>query len=86
MKVKTSVTLTPNLLAAIDRNCAGRAKRSAFLEDAAWNEIQRRERAAISAHDIAIYRANEEDLNQEALDVLEFQAAYWPGDDDDEAR
>ena len=86
MKVKTSVTLSPELLAAIDRNCTGSAKRSAFLERAAWSEIQRREREEISARDIAIINANIERLNEEAMEVLEYQAAYGPEDDDDGAR
>ena len=77
MKVKTSVTLSPELLAAIDRDCQGKASRSAFLERVAWESIRSAERAERDVRDIAIINANAERLNREALDVLEMQAAWF---------
>ncbi|MFN0146140.1 MAG: hypothetical protein ACKVT1_06485 [Dehalococcoidia bacterium] len=92
MKVKTSVTLSPELLAAIDRSCGGKASRSAFLERVAWESIRKAERAARDARDIAIINANAGRLNREAEDVLSMQAAWFaavepdddPGADDEE--
>ena len=85
MKVKTSVTLSPELLAAIDRNCHGKASRSAFLERVAWESIRSAERAERDARDIAIINANAERLNREALDVLQTQAAWFDQVDQDDA-
>ena len=63
MKVKTSVTLSEELLRAISAR-TGRANRSAFIEQAAWRYLRELER--INEH--------AKELNEEALDVLEFQA------------
>lgn len=63
MRVKTSVTLSGDLLAEIDRLDDNR---SAFLERAA-------RQAGRDARDVAIIERNVKRLNQDALDVLEYQ-------------
>ncbi len=66
MKVKTSVTLSPGLIEAIDRICKSEGTRSEFLERAAWEEIGRKERAERDARDIAILNALSDDLDAAA--------------------
>ncbi|MEW6366606.1 MAG: hypothetical protein AB1714_18410 [Acidobacteriota bacterium] len=71
-KVKTSVTLSRKLLRAIDRT-GRRVNRSEFIEKAAWTLIERKAKAERDARDLEILNANADDLNAEALDVLEYQ-------------
>ncbi len=73
MKVKTSVSLSEKLLAAID--CDG-LNRSEFLEKAAWEYIHRQEQIKTSRHDLEIINANMVFLNQEALEFHELQAVW----------
>jgi metal-responsive CopG/Arc/MetJ family transcriptional regulator len=77
MKVKTSVTLSPELLAAIDRTCQGRASRSEFLERVAWESIRRAERADRDAREIEILNAISDGELGELPDVLDYSIPYW---------
>ena len=73
MKVKTSVTLSEELLRAISAR-TGRANRSAFIEEAAWRYLREREREARDRRELERINEHAKELNEEALDVLEFQA------------
>jgi metal-responsive CopG/Arc/MetJ family transcriptional regulator len=74
MKVKTSVTLSEEVLAEMDRASGGRVNRSEFLERAAWSELAALKRRRREARDRRILDRAAKSLNAEALDVLEFQA------------
>lgn len=74
MKIKTSVTLSEDLLSAIDRVSGKDANRSAFLEAAGWDRIARLRRARREARDRRILDRDATALNREAIDALEFQA------------
>jgi metal-responsive CopG/Arc/MetJ family transcriptional regulator len=74
MKIKTSVSLSEEVLAAMDRASGGKTNRSAFLEKAAWTEIEMLRRQKREARDRRILDRDADALNAEALDVLEFQA------------
>ncbi len=74
MKVKTSVTLSPGLIEAIDRIRKSEGTRSEFLERAAWEEIGRKERAERDARDIAILNAFADEFNAEAEASLALQS------------
>ena len=71
-KVKTSVTLSRELLRAIDRT-GRRVNRSELIERAVWMLIERKRKAERDARDLEIVNANADDLNAEALDVLQYQ-------------
>ena len=87
MKVKTSVTLSPELITAIDGQCGGARTRSEFLERAAWSVIRRRQREERDERDRRIYEEYADELNAEAADVLALQASFGYGmDGDDETR
>jgi len=73
MKVKTSVTLSKELLIAIDRSMRQRKNRSDFLEAAAWAYIEQTEREALGERDREIINRNADRLNAEASDVLDYQ-------------
>jgi metal-responsive CopG/Arc/MetJ family transcriptional regulator len=70
VRVKTSITLPDDLLKRIDR--ADR-NRSAFLERAARAYLAGLEKAKREARDVAIIDTHADRLNQEAIDVLDYQ-------------
>lgn len=74
MKEKTSITLSKEILAGIDRNAGSRQSRSAFIEAVLAEHLRARARAERDARDLEIINCNAERLNREALDVLEYQA------------
>ena len=73
MKIKTSVTLSEDVLKLIDRNAKGEKNRSAFIETAvrAYLEVMRRHRR--DQEDLSTINRLAEKLNAEAGDVLSFQ-------------
>ena len=73
MKVKTSVTLSEQLLDAISRE-AGQENRSAFIEEATWRYLRQRRREARDENELRLLDEHAAELNEEALDVLEFQS------------
>lgn len=72
MKVKTSVTLSEELLRAISAE-TDQANRSAFIEEATWQYLRRRRREARDRRELDRINENADQLNEEARDVLEFQ-------------
>ena len=74
MRAKTSVSLTEELLAEIDRVAGRDTNRSEFLEKAAWDRIALLKRRRREAHDRKILDRRSRALNSEALEVLEYQA------------
>ena len=79
MKAKTSVTLSKELLKAVDR-LASKSSRSAVIEAAVRIYLREQERAFIYAHDLEILNRVADRLNSEAEDVLEYQADIWEND------
>lgn len=75
MKVKTSVTLSDDLLKAIDQWAVGYKNRSDFSETASWALIAQLARDEQDARDLEIINWRAEYLNEEAMDVLDYQVA-----------
>ena len=73
MKVKTSITLSEDLLEAIDQRSAQFKNRSDFIESAIRAYIAQMIRDEQNAKDLAILNLQAERLNQEAIDVLSYQ-------------
>ncbi|MEN6333870.1 MAG: ribbon-helix-helix domain-containing protein [Phycisphaerales bacterium] len=74
MKVKTSITLSEELLEAVDEHTKQQKKtRSDFIETAVWAFIQQQARDEQNARDLEIINRNADALNREAADVLEYQ-------------
>jgi len=74
MKVKTSITLSEELLKAVDRRTRQQKKtRSDFIETAVWAFIQQLTRDEQNARDLEIINRNADSLNEQACDVLEYQ-------------
>ncbi len=77
MKTKTSITLSADILASVDRLVRDGESRSAFIERALRDFVSERQRARADAKDLAILNRHADSLNAEAADVLGCQAA-WP--------
>jgi metal-responsive CopG/Arc/MetJ family transcriptional regulator len=74
MKVKTSITLSEELLKAIDKRAKHSKKnRSDFIEAAVWAFIGQLIRDEQNARDLDIINSRADFLNQEAADVLAYQ-------------
>jgi metal-responsive CopG/Arc/MetJ family transcriptional regulator len=73
MKIKTSVTLSDELIKAIDEYGQGYKNRSDFVEAAIWAFIKQIIRDQQNARDVEIINRNADRLNAEALDVLAYQ-------------
>jgi metal-responsive CopG/Arc/MetJ family transcriptional regulator len=75
MKEKTSITLSRDLLKAIDQLAGSRHSRSAFIERVLRRYLRERARAAIHARDLERINRAADRLNREAEDVLEYQVS-----------
>ena len=73
MKVKTSITLSVEILKAIDLYIGEYKSRSAFLETAARQFIAQLERKETEQRDLEIINRHADLLNAEAEDVLTYQ-------------
>jgi metal-responsive CopG/Arc/MetJ family transcriptional regulator len=73
MKIKTSITLSEELLTDIDRNLDGFRSRSDFLEFTARDYLSRQSRLESDRRDREIIDRRAAEMNQEAEDVLDFQ-------------
>lgn len=71
MKVKTSLTLSEQLLAELDRRTV--ENRSDFIEKAVWAYLAQLNKAETAARDIRMIDEKAESLNAEAADVLSYQ-------------
>ena len=73
MKVKTSVTLSEEILKAIDEQAGTQKNRSEFIEKALRVYIAQAIRAKQDARDLEIINRQADRLNEEAQDVLSYQ-------------
>lgn len=72
MKIKTSVTLSEELLEAISAETHSE-NRSAFIETATWEFLERRKQQARDRREIERINANSAFLNDEAGQMVELQ-------------
>ena len=77
MKVKTSITLSEEVLKAIDRHNSEFKSRSEFLEAAARIFLMRLARTKAERRDLEIINRRADELNAEAEDVLSYQVPLW---------
>jgi metal-responsive CopG/Arc/MetJ family transcriptional regulator len=75
MKEKTSITLSGEVLTAVDRLAGSKQSRSAFIERVLREFLRQRARAAVEARDLERINAAAQRLNAEAADVLEYQVS-----------
>ena len=75
MKVKTSITLSKELLKAVDRLAGRNKSRSEFIEAALKAYIALIIHNEQNAKDLEIINRRADGLNEEALDVLAYQVS-----------
>jgi len=75
MKIKTSVTLSDDLLTKIDQNLGKFKNRSNFIENAAKNYLSQISRSENDRRDREIIDRKATAMNKEAEDVLDFQVS-----------
>ncbi len=73
MKQKTSITLSPETLQAVDRLTGPDSNRSRVIEQAVLEFICRQERGERERRDLEILNTMADDLNSEMEDVLAYQ-------------
>jgi metal-responsive CopG/Arc/MetJ family transcriptional regulator len=74
MKQKTSVTLSSDLLAQIDRDAGSKSSRSAFIEGVLREYFKQKIRQASYERDLKLLNAHADYFNREMEDVLRYQA------------
>lgn len=74
MKVKTSLTISEDLLAVLDRLAGPDVSRSSFVEKILRDFLAQREKAQRLARDVAAINQHSAKLNAEMSDALTFQA------------
>lgn len=75
MKVKTSITLSEELIKAIDEYSLQYKNRSVFIETAVINFIAELRRAERDARDFEIINQYADELNDEVNDALSYQVS-----------
>ncbi len=73
MKLKTSITLSEDVLRAIDKLTGESKNRSEFIETAVRTYIAQQARRRRNARDLEIINQHANRLNEEAIDVLAYQ-------------
>jgi metal-responsive CopG/Arc/MetJ family transcriptional regulator len=73
MKSKTSLTLSEDLVASIDKLAGPKASRSAYIEQILREFVDRRVRARKGAREVAAINRHAAELNSEMNDALSFQ-------------
>ena len=73
MKIKTSITLSEEVLLEIDKISGETRNRSAFIEIAIRDFLKKRAKKIRDDRDLEILNKNSKRLNREAEDVLSYQ-------------
>jgi metal-responsive CopG/Arc/MetJ family transcriptional regulator len=73
MKIKTSITLSEEVLREIDQISGESRNRSAFIENAIKDYLKKRAKKIRDDRDLEILNRNSKRLNREAEDVLSYQ-------------
>ena len=75
MKVEASIFVDKDLLEAVDKLSGNGKNRSEFIEAAIQAYVAQTARRKQNAEDLDIINERADDLNEEALDVLDYQVA-----------
>ena len=74
MKSKTSLTLSEDLVASIDKLAGRKISRSAYIEQVLRDFVERRAQVRKDARETASINRHSAQLNAEMADALSFQA------------
>lgn len=77
MKIKTSITISEELLKVIDELVGVFTNRSQFLKTACWAYAAKLDRAQQNQRDLEIINHRAEYLNAEVMDALSYQVGLF---------
>ncbi len=77
MRVKAVVTLPKEIMLSVDALTDKKHKRSAVIEIALRDFFHNKAKVERYRRELEIINTNAEKLNEEALDVLEYQQVKW---------
>lgn len=81
MKTKTSITLSSDILAEVDKFSASKGLRSAFIEEVLRDYFKAKMREAIHRRDLQLINTHIDDLTHESRELDEYQAPIeWEND------
>ncbi len=75
MKVRTSITLSEDVLESIDRLARSKHSRSALIERVLRRYLRDRAKSALQARDLERINQAADRLNREAAEVLDYQTS-----------
>ena len=75
MKVRTSITLSEDVLESIDRLARSKHSRSALIERVLRRYLRDRAKSALQARDLERINKAADRLNREAAEVLDYQTS-----------
>ena len=76
MKVKTSITLSSDLLKEIDSIITNSGNRSLFIEEAIEQYLKQQKQHLRNQNDIEIINRSAVELNKESSDILSYQVKF----------
>jgi metal-responsive CopG/Arc/MetJ family transcriptional regulator len=76
MKVRTSITLSKDLIQELDKLLGQSRNRSAFVEQVLHDFLATRARQIDAAKELEILNRHADELNEEATDVLSYQVEW----------
>jgi metal-responsive CopG/Arc/MetJ family transcriptional regulator len=76
MKQKTSITLSPQVIKAVDALAGSTSNRSRIIERAVTEYLERHSRMRREQRDLEILNSAADELNIEMEDVLDYQADW----------
>ncbi len=76
MREKTSITLSPDVLAGIDRLAGSRLSRSALIEHVLRRYLAEEVRAKRNARELELLNKAADELGEEIADTLDYQAPW----------
>jgi metal-responsive CopG/Arc/MetJ family transcriptional regulator len=76
MKVKTSLTLSEDLISKLDRMAGSKISRSSFIEEILRDFVEGHAQARRDAREISAINRHAAALNAEMKDTLSFQADF----------
>jgi hypothetical protein len=76
IKIETTILLSEAVVQALEAQVSGEQERAAFVEEALWAFLRQAQVQGQAQHDLEILNWQADALNEEAVDVLEYQESW----------
>lgn len=81
MKQKTSITLSSDIIAEVDRDAGSKESRSAFIESVLREYFRTKVRNAINERDLKLINEHVDSLSRESQELNDYEAPIEWGED-----